>query len=181
MRFCGFVRLVRIVESHIRSVGTSFLAVPFIGVRENIHSPGETRHKKACTLENRFFFVFLHSVQWFFDLVFHIIDHFTTSISPNMVNDKEVRMVSTLAFTQNRWILSARRFLETLYDFSLSIDRSIDSFCSVIRPAAFYSHSLCTISSNNTQYIWLWTKARPSCFDYRYKWKMMLVVARKKA
>lgn len=112
--------------------------------------------KKACTLENRFFFVFLHSVQWFFDLVFHIIDHFTTSISPNMVNDKEVRMVSTLAFTQNRWILSARRFLETLYDFSLSIDRSIDSFCSVIRPAAFYSHSLCTISSNNTQYIWLW-------------------------
>lgn len=99
MRFCGFVRLFRIVESHIRSIGISFLAVPFIGVRENIHSPGETRHKKACTLENRFFLVFLHSVQWFFDLVFHIIDHFTTSISPNMVNDKEVRIVSTLAFT----------------------------------------------------------------------------------
>lgn len=142
-----FVQLAhRFWPCHLLAYARTFTVLAKQDIKKRVH----------CTLENRFFFVFLHSVQWFFDLVFHIIDHFTTSISPNMVNDKEVRMVSTLAFTQNRWILSARRFLETLYDFSLSIDRSIDSFCSVIKPAAFYSHSLCTISSNNTQYIWLW-------------------------
>lgn len=73
MRFCGFVRLVRIVESHIRSVGTSFLAVPFMVYARTFTVLAKQDIKKRVHLKIDFFSCFCTRCNgfliWFFILL----------------------------------------------------------------------------------------------------------------